>query len=214
MIEIQRYSPVSFGVFPKKIEHRDNWKIALEYEGENAGLPFIVDLSHRTRFDVQNSSFSSIKPFGIAIPKVPGQSVFENNFLISRMNGTQASIWHIAGKEIPEMPEEPAYTNVTESTMFVAIIGEKVFSIAEKICALDFLDPEKKAPFLFQGPICHVPCQIVTLKKEGDMPGLMFTCSRGYGKVMINAVMEAGKEFGLRPAGENFFTSWLEKIIT
>ncbi len=212
MIEIQRYSPVSFGIIPKRIETRENWKIALEYEGEDADIPFIVDLSHRTRFDVQDSSLSSVRHFGITIPDIPGQSIFENGFIVSRMNRTQASLWHIAGKEIPEMPAESAYTDVTESTMFIALIGKDIFSIAEKICALDFFDLEKQAPFLFQGPICHVPCQIVTLKKQGNLPGFLFTCSRGYGMVMTNAVMEAGKEFGLKPAGEDFFASWLEQL--
>ncbi len=212
MIEIQRYSPVSFNLVPKRMEKRDNWKVALEYEKEDAETPFIIDLSHRTRFDVQDSSISSIKPFGITIPDTPGLSVFDHGFLVNRMNRTQASLWHLSGKEIPEMPEESAYTDVTESTMFIALVGENVFSIAEKLTALDFLDPERKPPFLFQGPVCHVPCQIVTLKKEGDLPGLMFTCSRGYGQVMTHAVMEAGKEFGISPAGEDFFTSWLEKL--
>ncbi len=210
MINIQRYSPVSFNTAPKKTENRDNWTIALEYEGEDTNTPFIIDLSHRTRFDVQNSSLSSIQPFGVTIPKEPGQSVFKNGFLVNRMNRTQASLWHIVGKETPEIPTESAYTDVTESTMFVALIGEKVFSIAEKLSALDFFDPDKKVPFLFQGPLCHVPCQIVTLQREDKTPGFMFTCSRGYGMVMTHAVMEAGKEFGLKPAGENFFSSWLK----
>ena len=209
MIEIQRYSPVSFNIVPKKTESRDNWTIALEYEGEDTNTPFIIDLSHKTRFDVQNSPLSSMKPFGITIPEAAGQSIFENGFLVNRMNRTQASLWHLSG-ETPEIPKKSAYTDVTESTMFIALIGEKIFSIAEKLSALDFFDPEKKVPFLFQGPLCHVPCQIVTLTREGKAPGFLFTCSRGYGMVMIHAVMEAGKEFGLKPAGEDFFSSWLK----
>jgi hypothetical protein len=29
---------------------------------------------------------------------------------------------------------------------------------------------------------------------------------------MIHAIMEAGEEFGLRPAGENRFTGWIEGL--
>lgn len=211
MNEIQRYSPVSFKSSPVRTEKRDNWIVALEYEGENTKTPFVIDLSHRTRFDVQSSTLSSIKPFGITIPHVPGQSVFENGFLVNRMNRTQASLWHLSG-ETPAIPDKSVYTDITESTLFLALIGKAVFSIAEKLSALDFLDPEKKVPFLFQGPMSHVPCQIVTLKKQGETSGLLFTCSRGYGHVMTHAVMEAGREFGLKPAGEDFFSSWLEKL--
>jgi len=35
------------------------------------------------------------------------------------------------------------------------------------------------------------------------------TCSRGYAGAMIAAILEAGEEFDLRPAGENAFSSWL-----
>ncbi len=214
MEAILRESPVTFKASPKRTEKRDNWVIALEYEKEDKG-PFIVDLSHRTRLDIQDSNLSSLHPFGIPIPEIPGEAVLEKGILVSRMNRTQTSVWDLAGKldEESKMPEGSAYTDVTESTMFLAIMGSSVFSIAEKLTSLDFLDSEKSAPFLLQGPISHVPCQIVTLKKDGDNPGILFTCSRGYGMTMVNAVMEAGAEFGLRPAGEDKFTSWIKEIF-
>jgi len=71
------------------------------------------------------------------------------------------------------------------------------------------MDPARTAPFLFQGPFSHVPCQIVTLDKEGDNGGLVLTCSRGYGKDMIHSILQAGREFGLQPAGEDKFTAWI-----
>ena len=110
------------------------------------------------------------------------------------------------------MPDESGYTDVTESTMCVALIGKNVFSICEKLTALDFMDPQKKAPFLFQGPFSHVPCQIVILNKEGENPGLILTCSRGYGRDMIDSILHAGEEFGLNPAGESRFTNWIKSL--
>ncbi|MEA1969675.1 MAG: sarcosine oxidase subunit gamma SoxG [Thermodesulfobacteriota bacterium] len=210
MKEIYRESPVTFKKIPKRTETRDNWTIALEYEDEDKGQ-FLIDLSHRTRLDIQDSDFSSIEPFGIKIPDMPGMSVLENGFLINRMNRTQTSVWHLVG-ETPEIPDESAYTDVTESTLFLAIMGKTVFSIAEKLTSLDFLDSGKKVPFLLQGPFSHVPCQIVTLERDGETSGIIFTCSRGYGKTMVDAVMEAGAEFGLRPAGEDKFTSWVRAL--
>ena len=111
------------------------------------------------------------------------------------------------------MPDFSGYTDVTESTVFLALFGPKVFFIAEKLTSLDFMDPAKKAPFLLQGPFCHVPCQIVTLDKSADgNGGFLLTCSRGYGDSMVHAVLEAGAEFGLRPAGENRFSSWIQGL--
>ena len=134
------------------------------------------------------------------------------NTLINRMNRTQASIYHL-GTDAPAMPDFPGYTDVTESTVFVALFGPKAFLVAEKLTNLDFQDPGKPAPFLLQGPFCHVPCQIVTLEKMADgSGGFLLTCSRGYGDSMLHALLEAGAEFGLRPAGENRFGSWIQGL--
>ena len=207
MKEIKRYSPVVLKATPLKSEQRDNWNVVLEYHGEGEG-PYLVDLSHRTRLDLQSSDPASKKPFGITIPDVPCQSVFEKGILVSRMNRTQTSLYHLDG-DAPDMPSEPEYTDVTENTVFVALIGEAVFSICEKLTALDFMAPEKEVPFLYQGPFSHVPCQIVTLNRDAEKSGVVLTCSRGYGKDMIHAILDAGDEFGLRPAGEDRFTQWI-----
>lgn len=210
MEEIKRYSPVAFKATPLKSEQRDNWNVVLEYQGEGES-PFLVDLSHRTRLDLQSSDLVSKKPFGITIPDVPCQAVFEKGILVNRMNRTQTSLYHLDG-DAPDMPSEPEYTDVTENTVFVALIGEAVFSICEKLTALDFMAPEKVVPFLYQGPFSHVPCQIVTLNRDAEKSGVVLTCSRGYGKDMIHAILGAGVEFGLRPAGESRFTQWIQRL--
>ncbi|MCP4293507.1 MAG: sarcosine oxidase subunit gamma SoxG [bacterium] len=207
MKEIKRYSPVAFKATPLKSEQRDNWNVVLKYQDEGEG-PFLVDLSHRTRLDLQSSDLISKKPFGITIPDVFCQSVFEKGILVSRMNRTQTSLYHLDG-DAPDMPSEPEYTDVTENTVFVALIGEAVFSICEKLTALDFMAPEKEVPFLYQGPFSHVPCQIVTLNRDAEKSGMVLTCSRGYGKDMIHTILDAGDEFGLRLAGESRFTQWI-----
>lgn len=210
MVEIKRYSPVSFKATPKRSESRDNWTVVMEYDGEGQG-PYLVDLSHITRLDVQSSDLDSITPFGITIPKVPGESILQDGVLINRMNRIQASIFCLSGKR-PEMPTESSYTETTEVGMCMAIIGKDLFSITEKLASLDFQDPEKKTPFLYQGPMSHIPCQIVTLNRDGAKSGIIFTASRGYGKDMAHAIMDAGTEFGLKPAGEDKFSSWLSQF--
>ena len=209
MEHIIRRSPVSFDTGPAKTEMRDNWSIVLEYEAEEIG-PYVVDLSHRTRWDLQDGDIAKAEPWGIHIPDVPGQCIFDNGILINRMNRTQASIWHLTGEK-PADPEGPAFTDVTDVTVFLALFGQDVFAITEKLTALDFIDPLKETPFLLQGPFSHVPCQIVTLEKTPQRCGILMTCSRGYAGSMIAAILEAGEEFGLRPAGENAFTGWLNE---
>jgi hypothetical protein len=200
MEDIIRRSPVSFERRSKKAELRNNWNIVVEYEDEGSG-PYLTDLSHKARWDLLDADIGRIQPWGIQIPDSPGHCVFENGFLINRMNRTQASIWHLSG-ETPVPPDDPAFTDVTDATVFLALYGNDIFSITEKLTSLDFLDPSKKTPFLLQGPFSHVPCQIVTLERTSERAGIFMTCSRGYARDMVGAILEAGEEFDLRPAGE------------
>jgi len=209
MENIIRRSPVSFDTGPAKTEMRDNWSIVLEYEAEEIG-PYVVDLSHRTRWDLQDGDIDKMEPWGIHIPDAPGRCVFNSGMLINRMNRTQASIWHLTGEK-PDEPEGPAFTEVTDVTVFLALFGKEIFAIAEKLTALDFFDPLKEPPFLLQGPFSHVPCQIVILEKTPQRCGILMTCSRGYAGSMTAAILDAGEEFGMRPAGENTFSSWLNE---
>jgi hypothetical protein len=211
MAQIKRESPVRFDISPQSSEVRDNWVVALDYDDEGQG-PWIVDLAHKSRWDLQDRNIGGLTPCDLAVPAAPGQSVLAGGTLVNRMNGTQASIWHL-GAHAPSLPEDIGYTDISESTVFIALFGPKVFLLAEKLTNLDFLEPVKTAPFLLQGPFCHVPCQIVTLQKAADgSGGFLLACSRGYGDSMIHAILEAGAEFGLRPAGENRFNGWLEGV--
>jgi len=211
MVEIDRQSPVRFSRRPVKTERRDNWTVALEYDGEADG-PWLVDLSHKSRWDLQDSDVGRHAPCDLNVPEKPGACAFDGQTLANRMNRTQVSVYHL-GATAPDLPGEPGYTDVTESTLFVALFGPKAFGVAEKLTSLDFLDPSRQAPFLLQGPFCHVPCQIVTLEKSGHGGGgVVMTCSRGYGASMVEAILAAGAEFGLRPAGENRFNNWIQGL--
>ena len=210
MDSIIRRSAVSFDATPAKTEERDNWSVVLEYEDEGAG-PYVVDLSHRARWDLQDGEIGGIQPLGIQVPEIPGQCQFDNGILINRMNRTQASVWHLSG-ETPDIPDDPAFTDVTDSTVFLAVLGKDLFLILEKLTSLDFLDLSQKTPVLMQGPFSHVPCQIVTLEKTPGRSGILMTCSRGYAHDMVGAILEAGAEFKLRPAGEQAFTGWLNEL--
>ena len=209
MENIIRRSPVSFDAQAAKTEMRANWTVVLEYDAEETG-PYVIDLSHRTRWDLQDADIAKMQPWGIQIPDAPGQCVFINGILINRMNRTQVSIWHLTGEK-PADPEGPAFTEVTDVTVFLALFGREIFAITEKLSALDFLDPLKETPFLLQGPFSHVPCEIFILEKTSARCGILMTCSRGYAGAMMAAILEAGEEFGLRPAGENAFSGWLNE---
>ncbi|MEW5724741.1 MAG: sarcosine oxidase subunit gamma SoxG [Thermodesulfobacteriota bacterium] len=211
MTAIPRQAPVKFAAVAAETENRDGWPVVLKYQEEGPG-PWLVDLSHKTRWDLQDGHITRFRPRDIDIPPNPGGCAFKNGVLVNRLNRTQAAVWHL-GPETPASPQDPAFTDVTEATAFLALFGPRVFYLTEKLTSLDFLAPDKRPPFLYQGPFSHVPGQVVTLEKDGGAGGgLLWTCSRGYGQAMVRAVLDAGKEFGLRPAGEKTFWEWLARL--
>lgn len=210
MTDATRQSPASFQADPAETVVRNGWTVALKYRDEGAG-PYLADISHKARWDLQSGDLAEITPLGLSVPAQSGNCQFKDGVMINRMNRTQAAIWHL-GETTPELPDDPAYTDVTESTVFLALFGPHIFSITEKLSALDFLDPVQKTPFLLQGPFSHVPCQMVTLINEDPAGAILFTCSRGYGQDMVSAISKAGAPFGLRFAGENRFQAVIARV--
>lgn len=212
MVEIRRESPVRFDALPQKTEVRDNRTVILEYAEEGEG-PWITDLAHKIRWDLQDSGMDEHAPCGLTMPVSFGRCIFDGQTLISRMNRTQALIYHL-GLKAPFLPDFPGYTDVSESTLLLAIFGPKSFYLSEKLTNLDLTDPAKETPFLVQGPFCRLPCQVVVLEKNSDgSGGFLLTCYRGYGESMVMAVMKAGESLNLTPAGEFRFMEWIERLV-
>jgi hypothetical protein len=209
--KIIRRSPVTFDGPAVRTEERNNWTVVLEFENQGAG-PWIIDLSHRARWDLQDRAIDGIQPWGASVPDAPGKCIFAQGVLINRMNRTQASLWHLMGQR-PDIPEGQSFTDVTDATVFLALIGKNLALLLEKLTALDFFNPLNSSPFLLQGPLSHVPCQCVMLEKSADRSGILFTCSRGYARDMVGGILEAGAEFGIRPAGEETFNRWIVELM-
>jgi len=210
MNEVRRHSPVSFELQPVQTEARSHWNIALKYPHEGEG-PHLVDLSHKPKWDVQSSGIDTIGPFGVEIPKEPGRCILAHGIMACRMNATQARVL-ILGQEENDQPNISEFTDITDGHLLLALAGPNLFSITEKLTSLDLQDPKKPPPYLFQGPFSHVPCQIVVIKRETNNSLLLLSCSRGYAKNMVDAVLAVGKGAGLRPAGETAFNLYLNQL--
>ena len=206
MSDIIRRSPVRLPAGAAETERRGGWDVVLRCEGEGAG-PHLVDLSHRAKWDLQDRDVGSMTPGGAAVPQTPGTSALSGGLAVNRMNRTQVSIWHLAG-ENPIAPTA-SFTETTDAHAFLALIGAEAFAILEHGTDLDLAG--KSAPAYFQGPVFHIPCQVLVLKNAEGVPAVLMAFSRGYGQAFAEALLHAGKGAGLRPAGEKAFSAWFGK---
>jgi len=165
----------------------------------------LVDLSHIGKWDVQGEKLSSIGPAGLVIPEDSKHCVIMESSLVNLIKWNWATIWHFS-QDMPDFASDLAFTNVTEAYALFALLGKEVFSVMEKVAALDLLSPERKPPFLMLGPVLHIRSQVVVLSREGDGSAVLVGCPRGYGQSMAYGLLDAGDEWGLKPGGENIFT--------
>ena len=211
MVEIIRQSPIHFDARPIKTEKQGDWEIVLEYDDEGKG-PYIIDLSHVPRWDAQDADFSRMRPWGCDIPPRTGDCVHRQGILISRLNQNRAIFYHLLDL-MPAVPDEPALTEVTDASATMVLIGKETSAILEKSTALDITVKLNQAPCLLQGPIFHVPCQIVVLGEVGNSSAVVIACPRGYAKSMVDGLFEAGNQWDLRPAGKNAFSNWIHQLF-
>jgi glycine cleavage system aminomethyltransferase T len=201
---MRRYSPIEFEGPPAQTEERNGWEVVLEYKGQETG-PFLVDLSHIGKWDVQGEDLPSLRPAGLLIPKDSKQCALTGDFLLNLIKWNWATIWHFS-VDMPDFAEEYPFTNVTEAYALLALVGTETFAIMEKLTSLDLLSPMRRPPFLVLGPVSHIRCQVVVLARDEDASAVLVSCPRGYGQSLAQAILEAGKEWGLRPGGEDVFS--------
>jgi hypothetical protein len=204
-MDIIRRSPILFTARAARMERRDNWEVVLEYENQGPG-PHLIDLSHRRRWDLQAENFSSYQPFGMTIPDTAGQCGLRGGILVCRLNPGQATIWHLSGPT-SEIPSETDYTEITESSAVIALVGEQTLALLEKATALDLSAPRRTPPFLVQGPVLRVPCHVACLEAGENQRTVLIACARGYGQSMTDAILKAGMPWKFQVAGEDAFSN-------
>ena len=204
MSAVFRRSPIIFD--HKAVEKKDSlgWEVVLEFEGEGDG-PWLVDLSHLQRWDYQHVELGSTAPFGLSVPAEPGQVFIQNDKLIARMNRTQAMITCLRTGDSIETRRAVEFTDITDAYCMLAVVGPETPCVMEHVSNLDLFKPGRKMPFLTQGPIMHIPAQVVTL----DAGCVLMSFSRGYGQSFAEAILHAASGCALRPGGKGVFNKRL-----
>jgi glycine cleavage system aminomethyltransferase T len=125
------------------------------------------------------------------------------------MNRTQAMIAFFRSGDSIEIQRAVEFTDITDAHCMLAVVGPATPGVMEHVSNLDLFNPSRKMPFLTQGPIMHIPCQVVTLSEEC----VLISFSRGYGQSFADAILHAASGCDLRPGGEGVFNRWsLQKL--
>ena len=201
-----RQSPISFDCEAVERIVHDGWEVVLAFDGEGEG-PWLVDLSHLQRWDYQHVELDSRTPFGLRMPAEPGQVNLQDEKLVTRMNGTQAAIWNLTRSDSLEWSAAVNVTDLTDAHCMLAVLGQDASRVMEHVSNMDLFRPDRQMPFLTQGPIMHIPSQVVTV----DTDCVLMTFSRGYGQTFADAMLHAASGCKLRPGGEEVFTRWLSR---
>jgi len=203
---IERISPLDMGLTPDRTIDRGGWQIPLTYVGERTrGDLFISDLSHVPKWCLQGPNLNDEEPTGLKMPQGPGAVTMDQGILLIRLMASEARIMALSDN-VPVFGGT-GFTNVTDAYASLAVVGPRCFDVLGKLSGVDLDGPA--APPAALAPVEDVTCLMVRLERQGGTPGIIISGARGYGHFLLDAFLDAGKEYGIQPAGLQRLSGWL-----
>ena len=206
----KRTSPLNMGLEPDKVVEWNGWTVGLTYFGEFVhNTVFITDLSHLSKWNVQGHDIDDVDVQGLRFPKKPRYVVMDENMAAVRLTPWEAFIMNFS-HSYPE-PKGMGLTNVTEALAAFAVVGHGCLEILEKLSDVDLSAPGTPMLQAAQTPVAGITCLVMCVRREGKIPGLIVSGPRGYGQFLLEAFLDAGKEYGIAVAGWERFHAWYAK---
>jgi sarcosine oxidase gamma subunit len=205
----RKISPFTMGMVPEEVRRMNGWEEALTYRGEKKhSRLFITDLSHLAKWALHRKDMDVASPLGLQATQRPGQVAEDGDRLMIRLTPVECLIMVLRG-EVPVL-EGIGYTDMTDAYSAFALVGSSCFEVLNKLSPVDMEALEQVLPCAAQAPVHDLRCVIVRLQGSEAIPGLIILADRGYGQFLVDIFLDAGKEYGISPAGSNRFESWLE----
>ena len=206
---MKRMSPVRMPLEADKTEVRNHFEVVLAYGGETSG-PSLVDLSHLSKWEIDGANpDEQLKKMGLTLPGKPGQAFLSDEKAVCRLTPTRALIWDFRDGEGDAWKEAKVSNDLTDGSALFFMTGEALLSIMERLTELD-LKFKKDSNLLFlQGPVVGIPAKILLGMNQKHQTGMFISVGRGFGQSLVDAILSAGEEADISPAGENIFFRWL-----
>jgi len=208
---LKRVSPLDIALEPERVLARNGWEIPLAYVGERTRSDiFVTDLSHVPKWTVQGPDLDSLRPAGLSLPARPGMIYLDGGLLAARATPSECRIMAL-GEEIPTF-NETSFTDVTDAYAAVAVVGARCFDVLEKLSSIDLVG--SSSPRAALAPVEDITCLLVRVEGKDGVPGFILAGARGYGHFFLEALLDAGREYSIQPAGWERFSNWIARATS
>jgi|SRR5579863_8086640 len=177
-----------------RIETRDGWLVAIKYDDEpGSNGNALVDLAHRPTWELSGPDvgqrLAELRGTDVALRRIHSGE----NWQVYRLTLGRAIIF---GK-IPQTPT--GALDVTGGWVSLALIGRDAERLLNKVTAVDLRDRTIPVGGCCQGPIFGVNTLFGRFADRFEL----HICGDS-AEFLWDVLMDAGEEFGLKPAGADY----------
>lgn len=203
---MKRISPVTLPSEAKKTKVYNSFAVVLNYEGEKGGSG-LVDLSHLPKYELLSYHIdTNYQIFGI--PEDNCGAVLSKEKAVCRLTPERALLWYFS-EENSAKHQSRELNDISDGQALLFFTGRNIFSVMERIASLDISETKETGLLFVQGPVLGIPAKILVCTNQNQQPGIFFAVARGYGQSIADALLSAGSDCLLAPAGEEIFSAWL-----
>ncbi len=208
---MKRLSPVQMPLKAETIQIRNDFEVVQTYGKESHG-PSLVDLSHLAKWEIETADLDEkMNLIGLSVPVEPNSAFLSDKRVVSRLTPTRALVWDFGIDEKIDWESTEAFNDFTDGSALFFMTGEGLLSIMERLTEMD-LKPKNASDLLFlQGSVIGVPAKILISVNREHQLSMFISVARGFGQSVANAILSAGGDADISPAGEHVFLRWSEK---
>lgn len=207
----QRISPLKMTLEPEHLVSQNGWQIIYAYLGEKRSSQlFVTDLSHVPKWSLQGSNDHIAEHAGLPLPANPGDVVLERGILLVCLCPGEYRMMALGDETL--LITDSLYSDLTDAFASFAVVGPTCLEVLSKLCSADLDAPTLPPLIAAQAPIAGVTGLVVYMAREDDLNGLIVSCARGYGQYLLEAFLDAGREFDIAVAGWERFNRWMKTL--
>jgi heterotetrameric sarcosine oxidase gamma subunit len=142
---------------------------------------------------------AALGPFGRAARDATGALVVGSGpgeWLVIDAPGTQGTLHDRLEEHVAASDEFVTVVDLTHGRALVRLQGRRSADLLAKLCAIDLADDVVPDGAALRTSVAKLVTDIVR-EDAGGMPGYLLHCERSSGQYLVDALLDAGAEFGI-----------------